>query len=672
MPKLYRPAAVLVVFVLGSLSVSTLLIARAAGPDYAYLIGRGKADITGPAVGVQLWGFVRADQIDEGIHFRLFSRAFVIAERKGDQRIAFASLDLGSVTHAMHQEVVERLQKKYGKLYTEDNVILSATHTHSGPSGYWHYGTEGPIGMPLYSAHFEAIVQGIVDSISQSHDDLQPGDIYWAKGLVEGAGANRSAPAYLNNPEAERARYAGDTDKEMTLLKFVDASGAIGMVNWFASHPTAMNFFNKLISGDHKGHASARFEAEVGQGLVAAFAQSNAGDISPNLNLNNTGPGKDSFETTKIIAERQLEVAKKLFDTASDKLHGPIAYRHAYVNMAYHPVTAEFTGAGDQKTCPSAFGYAFAAGSTEDGGGNPLFKEGMMTRSAMIDGVVKQQFKLPDASDTCRACQAEKAILFAPGEMDPPGQSQIVPITLARIGQLTLVCVPAEFTTMAGRRLRETVQKALGESSKHVVIVGYANEYAGYVTTREEYATQQYEGGHTLFGPWTLAAYQQEFSRLAAAMVAGQPVEAGPTPTDLRGKVAGKQLEAPADGLPAGAKFGAQVAAPKASYARGETVEVSFWSGDPRNDFRTGNNFLRVERKDGNKWILVATDNDWSTKCRWVKDPAAAGQLQFAVSWAIPADGVPGVYRICHDGNDKTADGKVEHFMGVSTEFQVK
>ena len=33
-----------------------------------YLIGRGMVDITGPPVGMPLWGFGRPDQISEGIH----------------------------------------------------------------------------------------------------------------------------------------------------------------------------------------------------------------------------------------------------------------------------------------------------------------------------------------------------------------------------------------------------------------------------------------------------------------------------------------------------------------------------------------------------------------------------------------------------------------------------
>ena len=672
MKRFFMQAKVLLALMIGALPIGAPLIAQAADPDPEYLVGRGIADVTGPPVGVQMWGFVREGQITEGIHFRLFSRAFVIAERQTDKRIAFVSVDIGSVTYAIHAEVLDRLRGRFGDLYSVENVVLSATHTHAGVGGHWQYGVGSPLGGPFYEEYFDAIVEGVVDSIVQAHEDLEPGSIQINEGTVEGAGANRSIVAYENNPADERARYAGPTDTTMTLLKLSDASGAIGMVNWFASHPTAMTYDNRLISGDHKGHASARFEELQGEGFVGAFAQSNAGDITPNLNLDNTGPGEDEFESTRIIAERQLEVAVELFESASETVSGAVGYRQTFVNFSYLPVDEAFTGDGPQTTCPSAFGYAFAAGSTEDGGGHPLFKEGMTTRNAMIDGTVKQLFGLPDPTERCRECHAEKAILFAAGELDPPGQTQILSLTLARIGQLTLVCVPAEFTTMAGRRLRETVAEVLGESSSHVVLAGYANDYGGYVTTREEYATQQYEGGHTLFGPWTLAAYQQEFARLARALRDGDSVDAGPSPIDVRGTVPVTLLAAPADTLPGKAAFGAVADKAKRTYKAGDTVEVSFWSGDPRNDFRTGNNYLSVQRDDAGSWTTVATDNDWSTKCRWVKDEDAPTESRFVVTWDIPDDTAPGEYRIRHEGNYLADDGDVERFEGVSRVFKVK
>jgi len=52
-----------------------------------------------------------------------------------------------------------------------------------------------------------------------------------------------------------------------------------------------------------------------------------------------------------------------------------------------------------------------------------------------------------------------------------------------------------------------------------VILSPYANAYSGYITTYEEYQVQCYEGGHTVFGEWTLAAYQTKFKELALQML---------------------------------------------------------------------------------------------------------------------------------------------------------
>lgn len=36
-------------------------------------------------------------------------------------------------------QVLKALKKKYGNLYRQDNVVLSGTHTHCGPAGYFQY-----------------------------------------------------------------------------------------------------------------------------------------------------------------------------------------------------------------------------------------------------------------------------------------------------------------------------------------------------------------------------------------------------------------------------------------------------------------------------------------------------------------------------------------------------
>ena len=66
-----------------------------------------------------------------------------------------------------------------------------------------------------------------------------------------------------------------------------------------------------------------------------------------------------------------------------------------------------------------------------------------------------------------------------------------MPLQILRIGQFFLLCIPGEFTTMAGRRIRNAVREAIiangGPSDAVVVISGLSNSYASYITTFEEY-----------------------------------------------------------------------------------------------------------------------------------------------------------------------------------------
>jgi neutral ceramidase len=542
-----------------------------------------------------------------------------------------------------------------------DNVIISATHTHSGPGGYWQSRSGSDLlDGGLNPEYFEAIAAGITTSIAKAHDDLQPGNIFVNSGHVANAGANRSAVAYLENPQEERARYTGNTNTEMTLLKFVDDSGAIGTLNWYALHPTAMNYYNRLVSGDHKGYASLQMERQFGttytstNDFVAAFAQSDPGDVTPNTNLDNTGPGATDVETTRIMGDRQLQVALTLFSEAQEALVGPIDYRRIYVDLSNYAVQDRFTGMGVHHTCPSAFGYSFAGGSTEDGGAHFMFEEGMTEQQMWRDWLIRLLTNTPELTEAVKSCQSPKPILFETGSGNPPLQSQIRSVTVARIGQLVILALPAEVTTMAGRRLRESVMNELGDWAKYIVLAGYSNGYAGYVTTPQEYMLQQYEAAHTLYGRWTLPAYQQVASQLASALESGASVASNASYGDWRGKSSTRALtDETGDAPPAGNSFGDALPLKKTQYQTGETVVADFWSTNPTAHYTTGNNFMQVEHKTAQGWQAIADDGDWSTRVQWRSED---GSYVAQLSWEIPADASPGEYRLTHSGYDKTGD----------------
>ncbi|XP_050243801.1 neutral ceramidase 2 [Quercus robur] len=440
--------------------------------------------------------------------------------------------------------------------------------------------------------------------------------------------------------------------------------------------------------------------------FVSAFCQSNCGDVSPNVlgayctdtglpcDFDHStcsgknelcfgrGPGyPDEFESTRIIGERQFKKAVELFDKASEQLKGKVDYRHAYLNFSSLEVSLPKVGGGQEvvKTCPAAMGFSFAAGTT-DGPGAFDFNQGDDKGNAFWRAV-RNLIKTPSQEQV--KCQLPKPILLDTGETKKPYDwaPSILPVQILRIGQLVILSVPGEFTTMAGRRLRDAVKTVLTSKGKgkfdsnvHIVIAGLTNTYSQYVTTIEEYRVQRYEGASTLYGPHTLDAYIQEFKKLAAALISGQAVEPGPQPPDLLDNQISLLPPVVVDATPFGVNFGdVKTDIPSNStFKKGQLVTVTFRSACPRNDLMTEGTFALVEiLQNQNKWAPAYDDDDFSLRFIWSR-PAKLSPESFAtIEWRIPAFAVSGVYRISHFGASKSLLGSISHFTGSSSAFVV-
>ena len=95
---------------------------------------------------------------------------------------------------------------------------------------------------------------------------------------------------------------------------------------------------------------------------------------------------------------------------------------------------------------------------------------------------------------------------------------------MLKIGNLLIAALPGEFTTMSGRRMRESVQNMAlevtqGSEDTVVVLAGLSNVYTHYITTFEEYQRQRYEAASTIYGPYTLDAYLQQYRYLTAKIL---------------------------------------------------------------------------------------------------------------------------------------------------------
>lgn len=651
-----------------------------------YLVGVGIYDVTGQIAESNFGGYGQLLFRNKGIRDRQYARAYVMQEPNGDP-VAYVCIDKWATTQSVNTAVMAKLKSKYGNLFRDENVIISATHTHVSSAGYSHYSLYNAATGGFWTPNFDNLVNGIYQAIVRANNNKASGRIYYNKGSLTNASINRSLVAYNKNTEA--GSYP-NIDDEMTVLKFVQGNTEVGMISWFAVHPTSLSGNFKHNSGDNKGFAALAFERlknssyGTSGAFVAAFANSNAGDMSPNLNLpaaddtksNATGPGSNEEESAEIIGNRQFDKALALYNSANIQLTGSIKAVSRYSDFSNILVAPEFTNGQYQNTCQAALGISFMAGAED-------WRTGLA-----CEGVTKS----PDYGLAIDRCHGEKPLapFFFIGSNDSnPGAPKILSTTIMKIGQLGILAGPGEFTIMAGRRSKNTVKSVAGTGLDYLVFSGYSDAYAGYVTTREEYATQQYEGASTHFGPWTLAAYRQEFKRLAQKLV--NP-SANPWATS---EPSVKATSAPLINMAAHIffddtpsywttkkigfinfpvlrkrSFGDVHADASSAYSKGNTAKVVFWGAHPNNDLKTNATYLAIQRWNGNSWVDEYYDRDPTTKLTWKRDGVANSHI--TVEWKIASNAPSGYYRIKHYGKWKNGwNGNISSYTGTSRSFLV-
>jgi len=660
--------------------------------DNNYKIGTGIYDITGAVAESNAFGY--ANNIDiTGLQQRIRSRAYIIQSRSNDQRVVMVSADLGAMFQSVKLEVVKRLRARYGSLYSNDNVMLTATHTHVGTGGLSHFAlyqiaSADAATFGYSSQNFEAVTNGITQSIIRAHNNLSPGSVEFVEGTLNGATKNRSLVSYRANVDDQN--FTSEVNKTMTMLKFKKADGTeVGMLNWFAIHNTSLSIEYDQISGDNKGYAQHLFEHRKGTDFssdtfVAAFANSDEGDVVPVDGNANSAPGFEGSSNEILNAERagkrQFDKAWSLYNQPGRILNGDLHYQHRWANFEDYWVSNQFTGSGWKKLCSAARGFSFAAGGENGPSNIPGIYEGMTRDTFSVTDAVNQVdqsalgglVRLAFGAISLGAiddCQEQKANLLGTGALNLV--PEIVPVQLFVIDDFAVIGMPGEMTTMAGRRLRKTVLDGLRSIGvRKAVIAGLANTYTGYITTNEEFQAQHYEGASTAFGPNTLAAYQQEFFNMADAIKSGFDVSDDKQPRDRTNDIRFNRPGVVTDSKHFWERFGKVLSDAESRYDRGETATVSFRGGHPKNNLKTQDSFLMIQKWQNGAWVDYLSDSDWNTEYRWSRDGLDRSIVD--ISWRIPSNQERGYYRIRHDGHWKHGlTRRISSYSGTSAYFYV-
>ncbi len=541
-------------------------------------IGTSSCDITSFKKGIGMMGYGMHFNNVQEIETPLSARAFVIRDAASQKKIVFVNAEMCFITISVKTGVVKKLQENYPESgYAADNVVLTAQHTHSGPGGYSHYGFYNLTIPGFVPEVFQNIVDGIVTAIVNAEKNMQPADIYLNTGVFAPhleVAFNRSLKAYNSNPEVEKIENNKThlaVDREMTLLRIDGLNGEkIGMINWFGVHSTSISNDNIKICYDNKGYAAAYFENDIfaetnKKNFTAVFAQGATGDISPNFIWDKKkkwmrGKFEDDFESARFNGRLQYSKAKEIYAAAANKapLKAEIDYALMYVDFSCVKPDTEFTDGLDVTTGAACLGVAFFKGTDEARGMNDTLGAVSRFASRCVKNyeVAKSIFLSSENRKKIidkYKIHGKKDILFETGErrvlgtsnikkliiprwadkgigtfkdqhkkgaLNKPWTPEILPLQIIIVGELAIAAFPGEITIAAGWRLRDTILNVLKKRGiQKVILSPYANAYCGYVTTYEEYQCQMYEGGHTVFGEWTLAAFQTKFKQLALQLL---------------------------------------------------------------------------------------------------------------------------------------------------------
>ncbi|MBF0351681.1 MAG: neutral/alkaline non-lysosomal ceramidase N-terminal domain-containing protein [SAR324 cluster bacterium] len=648
-----------------------------------YEIGVGKQDITGNVLGLGMMGYGTPEQKTWGIQLRLWSRAFIMRDTDSGKRVVFVCADLCFISQSIKLAVIRKLRRRFEGLYDHENVMITATHTHSGPGGYSHYPLYNITTWGFSSQNFRRIVNGIFQSVITAHRQLKPGLFFMNRGELTGISVNRSPEAYRANPDS--IEYPHDTNKEMTVCTFTTLDAKpVGVISWYAIHPTSTSKNNRYISGDSKGYAAWRFEKEMREkykdnSFVAAFANSEHGDTSPNIRGDGMGEGKDDLESTEICGFRQFEKAWELFEAKGKPVTGPLDFRHRWVKMPGYVVAPEFTGTTEIRLPTSALGVSFAAGASQDGPSDvPGIQEGLNKGKTWTLPHIWKHNKGLSAKAIGTATwmlsrlwddpeHQHKPVILPTGiSQNAPWTPQTLPFQIFQIGMLGLISVPGEMTTMCGRRLKHQLSSVLiNKGIQHLVIAGLANTYTGYIETREAYALQHYEGASVHFGPYTFNAYQQIYSELSHMMAYGIAVKESRAPIFQFPMF--QRVELRQRSLKASPTQGMVRQQPRSVYHPGEKVLFQLNASNPNDDLEQTQTYVLVERQHQGRWECVAVDSDWDTRVRWFQQKK---DLIAEIIWNIPDETIPGIYRVVYQGSQRTFRDFVP-YQGVSRTFRV-
>jgi hypothetical protein len=221
------------------------------------LVGSSQIDIT-PRPGVELTGFARRAQPSLGVRDPLLARGLYLED--GPQRLLWLQADLLGVERSLVKELRRWIEHTLG--IPGGRVMLSATHTHSGPA------TVRLTGCGRFeAAYVDGLLERLKEAARQALAGLEPCRLVTAEGRLE-LGVDRTQPGL---PQADPCVGAVAWRRRDGSFKAVALN--------YAMHPVSLE--GRLISADYPGQAALALSAALPGAPLVLVSIGACGNINP-------------------------------------------------------------------------------------------------------------------------------------------------------------------------------------------------------------------------------------------------------------------------------------------------------------------------------------------------------------------------------------------------------
>lgn len=246
-----------------------------------------------------LCGYPHVPRTSTGIHDSLLASALFLDD--GKTSLMLIALDIIFIHHETARECRAAISKATG--IPAGHILLSATHTHSGPVTADMLCSSHDSVVPQTDLRYVQMFRdNIIAAGIEAHKNAVPARLAITAAKVNGVGCNRLSPEGPADPEVGILLIKRASDGELLALDLT-----------YAMHPTVLHEDSTVISGDFPGFTRRHLEEALG-GVNVLYHNGASGNQSPRHHVR----GQTLAEAERLgrsLGEQVLTAVRALQDS---------------------------------------------------------------------------------------------------------------------------------------------------------------------------------------------------------------------------------------------------------------------------------------------------------------------------------------------------------------------